>query len=315
MMSSLGEIVTVLGPISQEDAGFTLCHEHLICDLWPLFPSYNNILDEEKLAVRELSEYKKADGRTLVDCTSIGLGRDPHALKRISQSTGVNIVMGTGWYREEVYPPEIREKSTNQLADLMVQELREGVGDSGIRAGFIGEIGTERYSITPGQEKVFRAAARAQKRTGVSIWTHTTHFGELALEQIDLLQEEGVPCDRIVISHLGDRPVPDRFLAIAERGVFLGIDNIGYVGDGYPDDDVRVANILALISAGHLNQIMLSLDICMKGHLLAYGGKGYAYLQREFLPRLKRSGVTDEQIRCMTVINPGRALGVRRAEG
>ena len=310
-MSSQGEIVTVLGPIPQEDAGFTLCHEHLICDLWPLFPSYNNILDEEKLAVRELSEFKKADGRTLVDCTSIGLGREPETLRRISRSTGVNVVMGTGWYREEVYPPEIRERSTDQLADLMVRELREGVGESGIRAGFIGEIGTERYSITPAQEKVFRAAARAQKRTGVSIWTHTTHFGELALEQIDLLQEEGVACDRIVISHLGDRPVPDRFLAIAERGVFLGIDNIGYVGDGYPHDDVRVANILALISAGHLNQIMLSLDICMKGHLLAYGGKGYAYLQREFLPRLKRAGVTDEQIRCMTVINPGRALGVR----
>lgn len=314
LMSSQGEIVTVLGSISQEDAGFTLCHEHLICDLWPLFPSYNNILDEEKLAVRELSEYKKAAGRTLVDCTSIGLGRDPHALKRISRSTGVNIVMGTGWYREEVYPPEIRERSTDQLADLMVRELREGEGESGIRAGFIGEIGTERYSITPAQEKVFRASARAQKRTGVSIWTHTTHFGELALEQIDLLQEEGVPCDRIVISHLGDRPVPDRFLAIAERGVFLGIDNIGYVGDGYPDDSVRIANILELISAGHLNQIMLSLDICMKSHLLAYGGKGYAYLQREFLPGLKGAGVTDEQVRCLTVSNPGRALAVRKAE-
>ena len=161
---------------------------------------------------------------------------------------------------------------------------------------------------------MFRASARAQKRTGVSIWTHTTHFGELALEQIDLLQEEGVPCDRIVISHLGDRPVPDRFLAIAERGVFLGIDNIGYVGDGYPDDGVRIANILELISAGHLNQIMLSLDICMKSHLLAYGGKGYAYLQREFLPGLKRAGVTDEQVRCLTVSNPGRALAVRKAE-
>ena len=315
MMSSQGEIVTVLGSIPQEDAGFTLCHEHLICDLWPLFPSYNNILEEEKLAVQELAEFRKASGGTLVDCTSIGLGRDPQALKRIAQSTGVNIVMGTGWYREEVYPPEIREKSTEELADLMVQEIREGVDGSGIRAGIIGEIGTERYSITPAQEKVFRASARAQKRTGVSIWTHTTYFGELALEQIDLLQEEGVPCDRIVISHLGDRPVPDRFLAIAERGVFLGIDNIGYVGDGYPDDGIRIANILELISAGHLNQLMLSLDICMKGHLLAYGGKGYAYLQREFLPRLKRAGVTDEHIRCLTVSNPRRALGMQRAQG
>ncbi len=88
-------------------------------------------------------------------------------------------------------------------------------------------------------------------------------------------------------------------------------DRIFWGNSCYPHDDIRVANILALISAGHLNQIILSLDICMKGHLLAYGGKGYAYLQREFLPRLKRAGLADEQIRCMTVINPGRALGVR----
>lgn len=314
-MENQGEIITVLGPISQQEAGFTLCHEHLICDLWPLFPSYNNILHEEELAVQELARYEQAGGQTLVDCTSIGLGRDPQVLRRISESTGVNIIMGTGWYREEVYPPEIYERSTDQLADLMVKEIKEGVDGSGIQAGIIGEIGTERYYITPPQERVFRASARAQKRTGVSIWTHTTHFGELALEQIDLLQEEGVPADRIVISHLGDLPVPDRFLAIAERGVFLGIDNIGYVGDGYPDDSVRITNVLELISAGHLDQIMLSLDICMKNHLLAYGGKGYAYLQRRFLPQLKSAGVTDEQIFQLTVINPRRALEVQRVEG
>ena len=76
----------------------------------------------------------------------------------------------------------------------------------------------------------------------------------------------------------------------------------------------KIANILELPSAGHLNQIMLSLDICMKSHLLAYRGKGYAYLQREFLPGLKRAGVTDEQVRCLTISNPGRALAVRKAE-
>ncbi|MDA2930369.1 TatD family hydrolase, partial [Acidobacteria bacterium AH-259-O06] len=216
------QIITVLGPLSPEQAGFTLCHEHLLCDLWPLFPSYNNILDDENLAIQELKLYKEAGGQTLVDCTSIGLGRNPQALCRISQATGVNIVMGTGWYREEVYPAYIQEKSTDELSALMVQEIQEAVEGTDIRAGHIGEIGTERYYITPAQERVFRAAARAQKQTGVSIWTHTTHFGELALEQIALLEEEGVPADRIVISHMGDRLQVDRFRAIAEKGVYLG---------------------------------------------------------------------------------------------
>ena len=313
-MNEKAEIITVSGPVDPQQAGVTLSHEHLLCDLWPLFPSYNNILDDEALAIRELKCYQEAGGQTLVDCTSIGLGRDAPALRRISQATGVNIVMGTGWYREEVYPKTIYENSTNELADFMMREILHGVDGTDIRAGMIGEIGTERYYITPVQERVFRAAARAQQQTGVSIWTHTTHFGELALEQIDLLEEEGVPSDRIVISHMGDRPAADRFLAIANRGVYLSIDNIGYRGDGYPEDTVRIENIQKLIAGGHLDQLMLSLDICMKDHLLAYGGKGYAYLQRKFLPELRDAGVTDEQIRQMTVLNPRRALTLNNCD-
>jgi predicted metal-dependent phosphotriesterase family hydrolase len=300
--------MTVKGSISPEAAGFTLCHEHLLCDLWPLFPSYNNILDDENLAIQELRLYKEAGGTTLVDCTSIGLGRNPEALRRISEATGVNIIMGTGWYREEVYPTRVFEQSTNELAAFMVREIQEGADQTRVCAGMIGEIGTERYHITPAQERVFRASARAQRQTGVSVWTHTTHFGELALEQIELLREEGVPADRIVISHLGDRFQSDRFEAIANQGVYLGIDNIGYAGEGYPGDDVRAHNILRLIAAGHLEQIMLSLDICTKSHLRAYGGKGYAYLQQKFLPRLTALGVTAEQVYFMTELNPRRAL-------
>jgi predicted metal-dependent phosphotriesterase family hydrolase len=172
----------------------------------------------------------------------------------------------------------------------------------------IGEIGTERYHITPAQERVFRASARAQKQTGVTIWTHTTHFGELALEQIALLREEGVSPQRIVISHLGDRFGAHHFRKIAEQGVFLGIDNIGYKGDGYPADEVRARNVAELIHEGFEDQILLSLDICMKQHLHSYGGKGYDHLQRKFMPLLEELGVAREKITKMTVTNPARAL-------
>jgi predicted metal-dependent phosphotriesterase family hydrolase len=145
-----------------------------------------------------------------------------------------------------VCPSYVHQLSTNELAQRIVGDLTKGVDGPDIRAGVIGEIGTERYHITPAQERVFRAAARAQKQTGVSIWTHTTHFGELALEQIALLQKEGVPARRIVISHLGDRFGAPHFRAIAEAGVFLGIDNIGYSGDGYPADEVRARNVVEL---------------------------------------------------------------------
>ena len=186
-------IVTVQGPIAASQAGYTLSHEHLLCDLWDLARSYDSILDDESLAIRELAEYSEAGGRTLIDATSCGLGRNPGALRRISEATGVQIVMGAGWYRECFYPAIVFEKDTNALADLIVSEVTQGAEGTDVRAGIIGEIGTERKHITPAQERVFRAAARAQRRTGACIMTHTTHFGELALEQIALLQEEGVP--------------------------------------------------------------------------------------------------------------------------
>jgi phosphotriesterase-related protein len=304
-------ILTVRGPIAPKDAGFTLSHEHLICDLWNLFPSYDNILDDECLAIEEVRRYRTEGGGTIVDCTSIGLGRKAQSLRRISEAAGVHIVMGTGWYRDKVYPSYVQERSTRELADFMVEEIERGAEGTDIRAGFIGEIGTERYHITPAQERVFRAAARAQHRTGVSIWTHTTHFGELAMEQIALLcEEEGVAPGRVVISHMGDRRDFSAIACVAATGVYLSVDNIGYNGQGYPGDDVRAANVARLIAAGHVDQIMLSLDICTKGHLHANGGKGYAWLQESFLPRLRALGISEEQIAHMTVDNPRRALDI-----
>jgi phosphotriesterase-related protein len=301
-------IMTVRGPIAADQAGYTLSHEHLLCDLWKLAPSYDVILDDEALAIRELMLYKDAGGSTVMDVTSGGLGRNPAALKRISEATGLNIIAGAAWYREIVYPSFVWEKDTNALADVIVEELTTGIDKTNVRAGVIGEIGTERYHITPAQERVFRASARAQRRTGAPIVTHTTHFGELALEQIALLREESVPLERIMISHLGDRFDFAPLTAIARTGVFLSIDNIGYLGQGYPSDEVRAQNVARLIAEGHLSQIMLGGDICTKQHLCAYGGKGYAHVQRRFLPALRELGVSDESIHQMTVANPARFL-------
>ena len=130
----------------------------------------------------------------------------------------------------------------------------------------------------------------------------------MALEQIALLREEGVPSERIVISHFGDRFGASHFRAIADTGVYLGIDNIGYEGQGYPPDEVRARNIVELIAGGCEDRLLLSLDVCMKHHLHSYGGKGYDYLQVKFLPLLSQAGVKDHQIVNMTVANPARAL-------
>jgi phosphotriesterase-related protein len=304
------EVITVRGPISPEQLGFTMSHEHVLVDFFSYQSSYNDIMDEEKVAIWELEHYPKAGGKSLVDCTNIGLGRNPLALRRIAEATNVNIIMGSGWYRERVYPEYIKELGPDQLADIIVHDITEGAEGTDVRAGMIGEIGTERHWITPAQERVFRAAARAQKRTGASIWTHTTHFGSLALEQIALLKEEGVAPQRIVISHLGDRFEHEFLLPIAMTGVYMSIDNIGYQGNGYPADEVRAKNIAFLIQHGYINQVMMSMDIGAKQFLLSYNGHGFVHLIEKFLPILRTMGISEEQIHTMTVENPARALAL-----
>ncbi|MDW5592861.1 hypothetical protein VSS74_00830 [Conexibacter stalactiti] len=307
MSSSNDRVMTVLGPIAPEQMGITLSHDHILVDGWGIRELYDAILDDEELAVAEVARYKAAGGGTICDPTNIGLARDPAALKRISERTGVNVVMGAGWYRERVYPDYVQEELPDQLAERLVAEIVDGVDGTGVRPGFIGEIGTERHHVTPAQERVFRAAGRAHTRTGIPIMTHTTHWGELALEQIDLLGEEGVDPSRVIISHLGDRPGIRHWLPIAERGAWLDVDNLAFIG-GYAPLSVRADNVAGLCAEGLVGQIMLSNDICELGQLAFYDGCGYDNVIVTFMPMLRERGVSEEQIHTMTVENPAKAF-------
>jgi len=285
-----------------------MVHEHLIVDAWPMWPvpNYSLIVDDVDLVIEEVRAYRVAGGTSIVDVTNIGLGRDPLALERISEETGIQIVMGCGWYRERVYPTYIQEKNANELAAMLVSEIKEGVDGTGIRPGIIGEIGTERKFITPAQERVFRAVARAHLQTGAPISTHTTHWGELALEQLDLLEEEGVDPHHVIIGHLGDRRDISTLLPIAERGAFLGIDNIGY--HDYQKEERRAQNVVELIEAGFRSQVLLSMDIATLNDLQSYGGKGFDYLLLKFIPLLRELGATEEDVQVLLIENPQRAL-------
>jgi len=304
----VGQIRTVLGPISPEQLGICMVHEHLVIDAWDMWPvpNYSLIVDDVDLVIEEVEAYRVAGGVSIVDVTNIGLGRDPLALTRISRATGVQLVMGCGWYRERVYPTYIQEKSADELAEMLVSEIMQGVDGTGIRPGIIGEIGTERKFITPAQERVFRAVARAHLQTGAPISTHTTHWGELALEQLDLLEEEGVDLHHVIIGHLGDRRDITMLLPIAERGAFLGIDNIGY--HDYQREERRAQNVIELIEAGFRSQVLLSMDIATLNDLCRYGGKGFDYLLLKFIPLLRELGATDEDVQALLVDNPQRAL-------
>ena len=300
------EVITVLGPITPGEMGITQTHEHLQIDAMDHYGSYGFVIDDEDRVVDELRAFTRNGGRTICDVTVDEIGRNPAALARISRAAGIHVLMGAGWYREFGYPREVEERTSRQLADILARDIEQGVGDTGIRAGFIGEIGTGRHYVKPAEERVFRAAALAQGRTRVAITTHTTRWGSLALEQIAMLQEFGADLSRVIIGHLGDRRGVHHLLPIAECGVYVEVDNIGYLD--YQPEEVRAEAVAALVREGFVDRVLLSEDICMLDHLAYHGGKGYGYLLEHFVPMLTERGVTQQKIRQMLIDNPARAF-------
>jgi phosphotriesterase-related protein len=297
-------VMTVTGPIPADDLGLTLPHEHLLIDLTRQVIQGGRINDLELLTA-ELAAFAAVGGKTLVDCTTDPIGRDPVSLRKLSEASGINVVMGSGLYREPYISREwIDAHDADELADELVREIRDGVGETGIRPGIIGEIGSEK-TITALEERVLRAAARAHLQTGLAITTHTARWPN-GLKQLRILEQEGVEPQRVVIGHCDTVPSPDYHLALARAGAFVEFDTIR--GDNGYDIGKRADYVLALVDAGHLERILLSHDVCIRSHLRALGGTGYTYVPTGFADVLRGRGLTDDDIHTLLVDNPRRAL-------
>ena len=308
-------VETVLGPVAATELGWVLPHEHTAIALWhiPARWDYWELRRDEPAIVEELAAFRAAGGGTLVDLTLPGVGRDPRWLARISRATGLHVVMGAGWSRGAYYPAEalIDRRTVDSLADEIVRDIEMGVGETGIRAGIIGEIGTDKPWLSAQEERVHRAAARAARRTGASISTHAAQSA-VGLDQLDVFESEGADLTRVVIGHSDSNPDPAYHLAIAGRGATVEFDFIGMsftplerFGEGR-----LVENLCSLLAAGHVERVMLSQDVCHDSQLKRYGGNGYSYLAESFLPRLRSAGVGDAEIETMTVANPRRLLTI-----
>ena len=300
----MADVVTVRGPLPADQLGITLPHEHVFIDLLREYRS-NGLLSDEALADLELTAFRDAGGRTIVDCTSEGLGRDPLALRRVSEATGVQIVMGSGFYRRAYFDEALLDRmSVDALADRIVRDLTVGVGDTGIRAGIIGEIGCDRY-LSALEERVFRAAARAHRATGVTITTHAARW-PVGHAQLDLLEEEGVDPGRVIVGHCDMVPDPGYHLSLARRGAFVQFDTIQGTNDW--ETQRRIDWIRVLMDAGHERQLLLSHDVCLTTDLAINGGPGYAYLLTGFRPRLVEAGIPALLVDALVTDNPRRAL-------
>jgi len=334
-------IQTVDGPIDPEQLGVTLAHEHLLIDLRCLFDDSgdalarsiadqpvdtvprteleyrpyrsrdNLVLDDEDTAAAELEAFREVGGQSLIDLTVDGLAPNPLALHRLSQRTGVHVIAGAGIYVAIAQPAWVAAATVAQLTERLIRAVRTGIGDTTIRAGVLGELGTS-SPIHPDEIKVLRAAAQAHLETGVPINVHCALWAREGLRVLDILEAEGVDLRRVALSHMDELLDYDYHCALAARAAWLSFDTWGSTFDfgkhREPSDAERLDHLCRMIDAGWPRQILLSHDACTKLNLRRYGGKGISHILTDVVPQLERAGVPSSTIRELLVDNPRRYL-------
>jgi len=321
----MANVNTVLGPVSADELGVTLMHEHLVfaylgweCDA--LAPSY----DREAVAaacVDVLRGAKSCGLKTLVDATATDMGRDIELQKIVSEKLGINIICATGFYTEKYGKSgyfKFRSQMydiISELSEIMIKEITQGIGETGVKAGII-KVSTGHARISSYEEKVLRAAARAQKETGVPIITHT-EAGTMGPEQADLLISEGADPKRIVIGHMCGNADLRYHVSVLEKGVNIAFDRLGI--DILFPDKLRKACLIGLIGIGYADRVMLSQDCWAYwlGRPFEFSEAtkpllanwSYTHVFNNIIPALKEAGVSEDKINALMVENPRRLFG------
>ncbi|MDO5133198.1 MAG: phosphotriesterase-related protein [Eubacteriales bacterium] len=282
--------------------GFTLVHEHMSIDLTPGDIGTGSY----ELLCRDLKQAYQYGVRNIVDMTNQSMGRAPEHVRRLSEETGINIILSTGYYLEQYLGKYIENASVEEIAAGAVRDLTTGIGNTGSRAGVIGEIAW--CCDGPGELelKAWEAMCIAARKTGAVVSTHPSR-GSQQIPQAEYLISHGIPPEKIVIGHIEFFPDDDPLKKLLGTGVYIGLDMIGKsVGDG---DDYRAEVVCQVKEWGYLSRLMLSLDICRVQDLRAGGGYGYAHLFESFLPKLYNRGISAEEIELMLRHNPKRLFG------
>ncbi len=337
-------IVTVRGEISSVKEGVILPHEHIISDLRPLvdpldIPEFyeplslsnygmvsrnpyavldNALLPTADIQTEELKRFKKNGGSMIVDVTTNDFGRDPELLKKISEDSDVDIVMGCGYYIDAAVQEENKSKTVNEIADEIIRELT--VGTNGVRAGVIGEVGSS-METTEFEFKSLEGASIAQKETGAGMHIHASLWNREGLNALDFAIKCGANPEKLCVDH-SDVLLDDEYMrGILNAGAYIDFDDFGkeyYVDRKYRNlllgsfasDKERVMKIKELIDDGYVKQIFITTDICLKSMTHAYGGWGYDHIHEHIIPMMQDFGITDEQIKIITEENPIRFLNM-----
>jgi phosphotriesterase-related protein len=309
-------VQTATGPVPAERLGFTLSHEHVTVVYGSgLREAYPFLFDWEatrEKATRHLAEAKSGGVDTIIDLTTVDLGRDVELFARVARDSGVNVVVATGVWRD--IPRLFWDADPDFIASVFIHEIEHGIGGTGIKPGAI-KVANDAEGVPPAAERVLRGAARACKATGVPISTHHWAPLQVGRRQMQVFQEEGVPMHLVCIGHSADTTDLAYLEELLASGCYLSMDRYPG-GGGRPDWRQRNATVKALVERGYAPRLMLGHDYGVRSVVrgITYNPDPdthptrYLFLTNTAIPALLADGVTPEQIRQMTVEAPRRFL-------
>ena len=314
----MATVNTVLGPIDAGELGFTLSHEHIATGSAGMRHTYPEFFDRDGTiedAVAALKQAYDEGVRSYIDASTFDLGRDIGMMQEVSRQSGVHIIPATGSH--QAIPRVFRSASSDAIAPLYIREVEEGIEGTGVKAGII-KSASDRGGMTELEEVVLRAVARASKRSGAPVYTHTWSPDRVGEQQIRVLEEEGVDLDRVYIGHSNDTRDVDYILGLLNKGVWVGLDRFpGGRYPGVPLWEERTEIVKRLLDAGWGHKIMLGHDHSvprgqptpeMREQRQSYQPEGYSFISRHVLPHLQELGATEAEIQQIMVDNPRRFL-------
>jgi phosphotriesterase-related protein len=314
----MATINSVLGPLDTADLGFTLTHEHLITASAGVLQTYPELFgDFDKLGAEVaavLSEARAGGVQTIVELSTLDLGRDVRFLADMSRRSGVNIIAATGIWRD--IPRALWNRHPDEIAALFVREIERGIEGTGIKAGII-KVANDAEGVTREGEIILRAAARAAKQTGVRVSTHSFAPGRVGEQQVAVFEDEGFDLNRLYIGHSNDTTDLNYLHGLLRKGVWLGLDRHQTSAPIGPDAEGRAQTLAALIKADVGDRLMVSHDWSVLGVSRTsdpfasrrYNPDGWLFAKRKLFPRLRELGITQAQIDLLNNDNPRRFLG------
>jgi phosphotriesterase-related protein len=309
---------TVLGPVDVNDLGFTLMHEHVLNSSAGIPQAFPELVDKGEAIASGVAAFKDAAAegvRTYVDVTTMDLGRDMMVIKEVAQQSEIHIIVATGIWVD--IPRAIaRGVNPDQLARAFIRDIEVGLEGTVIKAGVI-KVATTEEGVTPANEVLLRAAARASIHTGVPISTHTDARAKVGEAQVAIFQEEGVDLRRVYIGHSNDTDDLDYLAGLARRGCFLGMDRYPGGRAGGLQWEERTQVVKRLVDMGLTEQVTMSHDYPISFLLApdvdeerrAYNPDSISFISRKVLPRLRELGVSEKAILTMMVDVPRRFFG------